>query len=418
MAEYKGIKYLRKKLEWKRERVKTRYLYYEMKNKVKYISRSIPPSLRRITSCLGWCAKSVDSLGDRLVFKGFEDDNFDLQEIYAQNNPDVLYDSAILSSLISSCCFIYISPDEDGYPRLQVIDGGNATGIIDPITGLLKEGYAVLERDKYGSPVTEAYFTAGKTQYTDKRNISKTYRNVAPYPLLVPIVYRPDAVRPFGHSRISRACIQIQQSAMSTIIRSEISAEFYSFPQKYVVGTNSDFELDKWSAAMSAMMNISKDEDGNSPSVGQFAQQSMSPYTEQLRMFAALFAGETGLTLDDLGFVSDNPSSAEAIKASHENLRLAARKAQRTFGSGFLNAGYLAACIRDEYPYERKQLYLTKPAWEPIFEPDAAMLSSIGDGAVKLNQAVPGYFNTDNLSALTGIKPSRIKEVNALDGEI
>ncbi len=130
----------------------------------------------------------------------------------------------------------------------------------------------------------------------------------------------------------------------------------------------------------------------------------MSPYTEQLRTLAALFAGETGLTLDDLGFVTDNPSSAEAIKASHENLRLAARKAQRTFGSGFLNAGYLAAYVRDKYPYRREQLYLTKPLWEPVFEPDAAMLSGIGDGAVKLNQAVPGYFGKENLRALTGVE--------------
>ncbi len=102
--------------------------------------------------------------------------------------------------------------------------------------------------------------------------------------------------------------------------------------------------------------------------------------------------------------MTDNPSSAEAIKASHENLRLAARKAQRTFGSGFLNAGYLAACVRDKYPYRREQLYLTKPLWEPVFEPDAAMLSGIGDGAVKLNQAVPGYFGKENLRALTGVE--------------
>lgn len=131
----------------------------------------------------------------------------------------------------------------------------------------------------------------------------------------------------------------------------------------------------------------------------------MAPYTEQLRTFAALFAGETGLTLDDLGFVTDNPSSAEAIKASHENLRLAARKAQRTFGSGFLNAGYLAACVRDQYPYRREQLYLTRPVWEPVFEPDAAMLSSIGDGIGKINQAVPGYIGSENLRDLTGIIP-------------
>lgn len=137
--------------------------------------------------------------------------------------------------------------------------------------------------------------------------------------------------------------------------------------------------------------------------MGQFTQQSMSPYTEQLRTFAALFAGETGLTLDDLGFVTDNPSSAEAIKASHENLRLAARKAQRTFGSGFLNAGYLAACVRDRYPYKREQLYLTRAVWEPVFEPDAATLSAIGDGVGKINGALPGYFGANNLRDLTGI---------------
>ena len=152
------------------------------------------------------------------------------------------------------------------------------------------------------------------------------------------------------------------------------------------------------------VIQFDKDADGDSPKLGQFTQQSMSPHTEQLRMFASLFSGETGLTLDDLGFVTDNPSSAEAIKASHENLRLAARKAQRTFGSGFLNVGYLAACIRDDYPYQRKQLYLTRAAWEPVFEPDAAMLTSIGDGVTKINQAVPGYFGPENLRGLTGIE--------------
>ena len=130
----------------------------------------------------------------------------------------------------------------------------------------------------------------------------------------------------------------------------------------------------------------------------------MQPHTDQLRMFASLFAGETGLTLDDLGFATENPSSAEAIKAAHENLRLTARKAQRTFGTAFLNAGYLAACVRDDFPYERSVLYKTTPKWEPIFEPDAAMLSSIGDGAIKVNQAIPNYFTKETLRDLTGIK--------------
>ena len=408
--EYRGISYLRKKLSSKRSRVKLRYRYYDMKNVVRDFGIATPPELMNVKSVLGWCGKAVDSLGDRVVFREFRDDTFGLNEIYNMNNPDILFDSAIQSALISSCCFIYISPAEDGFPRMQVIDGANATGIIDPITGLLKEGYAVLERDDNEHPVLEAWFKTGSTEYFRKGSREKEIiGNNAPAPLLVPIINRPDAKRAFGHSRISRACMSLVQSAVRTIKRSEIAAEFYSFPQKYVTGLSNDAEqMDKWRATMSSFMSFTKDEDGEEPKLGQFAQQSMAPHTEQLKMFAALFAGETGLTLDDLGFSTGNPASEEAIKAAHETLRLTARKAQRSFGSGFLNAGYIAACLRDDYPYYRKQLYLTRPVWEPVFEPDASMLSSMGDGAIKINQAVPGYFNRDNLQNLTGIEASRM----------
>lgn len=407
---YKGINYLRRKLADKRIRVDTRYKFYEMKNIARDLGIIMPAEFNWLTATLGWCGKAVDSMADRLVFHEFEEDNFDLMEIFQMNNQDTFFDSAVLSALISSCCFVYISEDQNGYPRLQVIDGGNATGIIDPITGLLTEGYAVLERDDNDHPVIEAYFVQGATHIIRKGvTTTQVIKNNVPYPLLVPIIYRPDARRPFGHSRISRACMKIMESALRTIKRSEVSAEFYSFPQKYVVGMSNDAEpLEKWRATISSFLSFTKDEDGDSPKLGQFTQQSMSPYTEQIRMFASLFAGETGLTLDDLGFVSDNPSSSEAIKASHENLRLAARKAQRNFGSGFLNVGYLAACLRDNYPYRRQQLYLTTSVWEPIFEPDSAMLSSIGDGVIKINQTVPGYFNVDNLRNLTGIKQSKL----------
>lgn len=402
--EYKGIDYLRKKLGYKANRIRLRYKFYEMKNVTKDFNISTPPQLINWMNCLGWCSKAVDTLADRLVFREFVNDNFGINEIYNMNNPDILFDSAILCALISSCCFIYISNDETGFPRLQVIDGYNATGIVDSFTGMLTEGYAVLSRNDEGIPVEEAYFIAGKTIYYRDKKIVDTYDYNVPYPLLVPIIYRPDAIRPFGHSRISRACMSIVGSAIRTVKRSEIAAEFFSYPQKYITGLSQDAEaLDKWRATMASLLSLTKDENGDKPEVGQFAQQSMAPHTEQLKMFAGLFAGETGLTLDDLGFISDNPSSSEAIKASHENLRLMARKAQRTFGSGFLNAGYLAACMRDDFSYLRKNVYLTKAKWEPVFEPDSSTLSLIGDGAIKINQAVPGYIGKENLRDLTGI---------------
>ena len=44
--------------------------------------------------------------------------------------------------------------------------------------------------------------------------------------------------------------------------------------------------------------------------------------------------------------------------------------------------------------------------WEPLFEADANMLTLIGDGVIKLNQAVPGYMDAETIRDLTGIKGS------------
>lgn len=198
------------------------------------------------------------------------------------------------------------------------------------------------------------------------------------------------------------------RQAMRTIKRMEISAEFYSFPQKYAVGLSQDSEdLDPWKSAMSSMLAFTKDEDGDAPTLGQFQVGSMAPHVEQIKAIASMFAGETGLTLDDLGFVTSNPSSAEAIKAGHETLRLTATKAQRCFGVGFKNVGYIGACIRDNENYLREELFETKVLWKPTFEPDAQMLSAIGDGVIKLNQAMiedGGFIDEERMRRLTGIE--------------
>lgn len=404
MPEYRGIEYLRGKLAEKRERVLVRYKFYDMKYFVRDFGIANREALQYLNSIVGWCGKAVDSMGDRLVIDEFDQDDFGFNEIMNLNNKDIFTGAAIQDALISSCSFIYISKDADGFPRLQTITAGDATGVIDPITYMLTEGYAVLERDKFKKATLEAYFTAEGTWYYQGNEVVDYVENPAPYALLVPIINRPDAMRPFGRSHISRACMSIVKSAIRTIRRSEISAEYYSFPQKYVTGLSQDAErMDTWKATISSFLAFEKDDEGDHPVLGQFQQQSMTPYESQLKMFAGLFAGETGLTLDDMGFPTDNPSSADAIKSQHENLRLKARKAQKNFTIGFLNAMYLAACVRDDFAYSRQAVYEERLKWYPIFEPDASMLSLIGDGAIKLNQAVPNYIDDSKLDEMTGM---------------
>src|SRR5699024_12041359 len=112
------------------------------------------------------------------------------------NSADILFDDAKLSALINSCSFIYISEGDEDLPRLQVIQGSEATGILDPVTRLLTEGYAVLSRDDYGSPYEELYFTYGRTDHFINGDLYVSVPNSASAPLLVPIIHRPDSTKP------------------------------------------------------------------------------------------------------------------------------------------------------------------------------------------------------------------------------
>ena len=44
-----------------------------------------------------------------------------------------------------------------------------------------------------------------------------------------------------------------------------------------------------------------------------------------------------------------------------------------------------------------------KVLWHPIFATDFSQLSSVGDGILKVNQAIPGYFDKEAMRVITGI---------------
>jgi len=65
-----GMEYLKKKLSSRRSRVNMRYEHYSMKNREYEIGFTIPKKIRdQYKAVLGWSAKTVDSLADRLIFQ-------------------------------------------------------------------------------------------------------------------------------------------------------------------------------------------------------------------------------------------------------------------------------------------------------------------------------------------------------------
>lgn len=346
----------------KQSRNKLRQEYYDQKVSFKDLGISVPPQLRSMESVLGWPAKTVDVLADRIQFERFvapgqEEDPFGLNEIAVENDFSNGFSQAVTSSLTHSCSFITVTHGDAtvGEPDILWIpkSAHAATGLWDNRRRALSAGLSVLSNSN-GSPEDMVLYLPEKTVYIRVGSNKKLYYDAVPNAtgrvLMEPVIADADLRRPFGRSRISRAVMSLTDSAIRTIVRSEIGAEFFSAPQRYVTGADPDiFEsaTERWSAVISRVLTIGRDEEGNLPQMGQFSQMSMQPHTDQLRQWAALLAAESQIPLDELGFPSDNPSSDSAIQSQRDPLRLAADRCIRGFQSSIHRLAVTSVMLRD-----------------------------------------------------------------------
>ena len=324
-----------RQLEAKRVRNAVRQIAYDQKTLLEDLQISMPPQLRGVLEpVLGWPAKTVDVLANRITFERFvqpgeDTDAFGLSQIAQDNDFANEFAMAVTSALTHSVSFLTVSQGDEGEPDVLWLakSAQNATGLWDARGRRLKAGLSVLSRtdgdaDRIAVHLPDRVVTFERTS---RGWVADSVANPTGRVLMEPLVFRPDLHRKFGRSRISRAVLAHTGSAMRTIARSEVAAEFFAYPQRYALGVDQQaFDANKWQATMSTFMAISKDEDGDIPSVGAFPQQSMLPHTEQLRQWASLLAAEANIPLDELGFPSDNPSSDAAIQSQRDPLRLVA----------------------------------------------------------------------------------------------
>ena len=110
----------------------------------------------------------------------------------------------------------------------------------------------------------------------------------------------------------------------------QVSGAFYSMAKLYMTGlTDEQFDAvmeNKSKYQLSRLLALTTGADGTSPNVGQLSGNSPQPFIDELRALACQFSGATGVPLNSLGIVQDNPSSAEAIQAAREDICLVAER--------------------------------------------------------------------------------------------
>lgn len=415
LAELLGI--------WRNRLVKNqlRYRYYNGNTHLKDIGIAIPPVLRnRCEMVVGWPMKAVDALATRSRFDGWTATDPTVQAMLdsmsERSRLGLRYRQNAVSQLIYGCSFATMGL-VDGKARIDLYSAENASAVWDDAKGRIAYGMTIQQFHR-GHP-------AEINLYTDDARVHlwDTFEGywdfeIEPYsmgrPTMDVFAYRPTYRKPMGQSRITDPVMTLTDEAVRESFRSVLTAEFFTSPQKYLLGADPSAlnGQTKWEAYIGNIFAVSRDANGDIPQFGQLSQGSMQPHTEYMRSLAARFAGETNVPLHMLGIVSDNPSSAQAIYAANEPLIIEAEDlnagARDTLKSLALMcvAGELGVPL-DELTDEQKDLSAN------FASPAMPSVVSQTDAAVKIASVVPEFAGTSSFWKMIGMPEDARREVEA-----
>lgn len=389
-----------------------RLTYYQSKNKLDDLGISIPPPLKNVESAVGWPAKAVDALAARSVFDGFTvagDDNKKLSRLLDENDFDDMYQQAVTSELIASPSFVTVTKGEGDEPEVltNFYSALNAVAIWDWRRKRIKAGFTITDYDEqeggYIIPCRLNFYTDNYVFECERlqsgRWVTRRQENPQGRPLMEPLVYRPSLDRPFGKSRITRAVMSITDSAVRTALRSEVAAEFFTSPQRYLLGADEDTFKDdpdgkKLKMWLGAVQVFTTNEEGDTPEYGQLSAMSMQPHVDYMRSLAARFAGETGIPVSMLGVIHDNPASAEAMYAASEELIIEAEALNRSNGRALRNVARLVQAVSADKTID--ELSERELDIMPTFKnPMRPSIASTTDAMMKISSIVSGFAGTD-----------------------
>lgn len=413
--------------KWQQHSNKNKLLsvYYDGHRAFQDLGISIPPQMTRTKAALGWPQKVVTMLARRHVFEGYSlngaPDAFEANEILSANNYDLDLAQAITSAYKHSFSLLTVTRGDEtiGEPPVvvQARDAEWSAALWDTRRRIIEAALTIDQTDKYGQPAGAIMHTPTAIWRIDAKQNGGGWKaeklGDTPNRIFVEaLCYDPQLNRPLGHSRITREVRYLTDAAVRTMVRAETSAEFFSSPQRYVLGAErADFAgQDRWSAIMARVQVLEPNENGDIPSVGQFSQMTMSPHLEMYRQLAQNLCAATNLPQSAIGIFADNPSSAEAMQASEAALADEAEYQWRIFTAPLRRTLQNIIMVRDKLDEPPAESWKTSVKWTPA---RYSSPSSAADFAVKMVSAFPSLQESQTLMRRAGLTEDDLADINA-----
>jgi hypothetical protein len=366
--------------------------YYEGARLVRDLGIAIPPFLRDLEAVAAWPEIVVDVIDERMEWRGWytPDTDLGLEGVYRENHLDVESGQSVLDSLICGLAYMTVGTGAAGEPDVLVKgeSPSRMTATWDARLRRAVDGLIELYDDDgrlYGWRVYEP----DRTLTMERRNGRVTVTDIDQHNLgRVPIAVllnRPRSSRVSGRSEITRAVRSLTDSGMRTLLGMEVAREFYGAPQRYLMGADESMFVDEdgrpvsqWAAIIGKMLMAPRDEDGNLPVPGAFQSASPQPFTDLLRTYSQMVSAASGVPATHLGFITDNPASADAIQRADMRLDKRAIRRQGQYNLGLVELGELAVLWRDG---ESPAPGLVQSLW---VDPSTPTPAASADRAVKL----------------------------------
>lgn len=333
--------------------------YYEGTARAKRLNLVIPEHSLGLKTVIGWPGTVVDSLEERLDFQGWTNGNkYGLDQIYSDNLLPMESGMAHLDAMIFGVSFVAVLKGDTSIGEPEVLitveTPKSATGVFSRRTRRLEAGLIRrIEKTSGADTVRATLLTDREVVEIRRAGGAWVVEDRQPHSLgRVPMVIFPNrrrASRIGGRSEITKPVRALTDQAVRTLIGMDVNREFFSAPQRFIIGADEKQFSGKtgWELLVGSYLAIGANEDGEMPKVDQFPAASPAPYVDQLQALSQLLAAEAAVPRNYLGFVTANPSSADAIRAEEARLVKRAERRQAVFGQAWMQVAELALLAQD-----------------------------------------------------------------------
>ena len=392
--------------------------------------RIVPPEADvHVSLSCDWPRKAVVALADLVRFDGFvfEGGQSDeaLERVSERCNLASEFARHRTGMLKKGCMFATVNSDGSrANVRFHSADTGAA--VVNPATGRMASGFVIADvrRTRWSPrravPVQVNLHLPGirVAIYQDEPGRWRAEHVETPLdrPMMVPMAYCPTDAKPLGSTRITRQVRDIVDDVLRVRLALVLSTALYAAPMRAILGL-SDAMYDalmrsKWGTYLNPLL-LATSNRGQVPQIQQLPSNSPQALISLIEADAKLFAGATGVPLNSLGVVQDNPSSAEAIAEARKDLTDEAEALiDEQLTPALREVAVMAMCVESNRTPDR--LDEAQLSVMPHFaNPAMPSVSARVDAAMKLGSQDAGFVGTDVYYELAGFDRPTIARIQS-----